>query len=432
MNNKFRDDFLWGAATASAQIEGGWNEDGRTPSIWDLAPANKIKGNANCHTACDHFHRVKEDIALMKEMGLKSYRFSVSWSRIQPEENEINKKGLDFYINLVDELRKANIEPLVTIYHWDLPIWVHQKGGFLSEEIIPLFEKYTKIVVDALSDKVTYWIPMNEPQCFIMLGYCYMVHAPFKFGLQNIPKATRICMLAHAASVKAIRKYAKTPAKIGIAMAAGAFIPKDNSTSEIETARRKTFNSGIGLMNNRWWSDPILLGKPVTAYGVFKTYERDMVEIYQPLDFVGLNVYQPYGVSKRKLDESRKTSMGWAIDGDVLYWTIRFYCERYHLPVMVTENGMANDDCVGADGKVHDEKRIAFLRDYLGGVKRAVNEGIDVLGYQHWSLMDNFEWAEGYGPRFGLIHIDYKTQKRTLKDSAYFYKKVIESNGAII
>ena len=157
-----------------------------------------------------------------------------------------------------------------------------------------------------------------------------------------------------------------------------------------------------------------------------------MAEIYQPLDFVGLNVYQPYGVSKRKLDETHKTSMGWAIDGDVLYWTIRFYSERYHLPVMVTENGMANDDCGGADGKVHDEKRIAFLRDYLGGVKRAVNEGIDVLGYQHWSLMDNCEWAEGYGPRFGLIHIDYKTQKRTLKDSAYFYKKVIETNGKII
>lgn len=318
MNNKFRDDFLWGAATASAQIEGGWNEDGRTPSIWDLAPNGKIKGGADCHTACDHFHRVNADVALMKELGLKSYRFSISWSRIQPRENEINKKGLDFYINLVDELRKANIEPLVTIYHWDLPIWVHQKGGFLSEEIIPLFEKYTKIVVDALSDKVTYWIPMNEPQCFIMLGYCYMVHAPFKFGLQNIPKATRICMLAHAKAVKVIRKYAKTPAKIGIAMAAGAFIPKDNSTSEIETARRKTFNSGIGLMNNRWWSDPILFGKPVTAYGFFKTHEKDMAEIYQPLDFVGLNVYQPYGVSKRKLDETHKTSMGWAIDGDVL------------------------------------------------------------------------------------------------------------------
>lgn len=309
MRADFSENFLWGAATAAPQIEGGWNEGGRTPSIWDAAPKRKIKGNADCRTACDHFHRYKEDIALMKELGLKSYRFSISWSRIQPKENEINQEGLNFYIKLVDELRKAEIEPLVTIYHWDLPLWVHKKGGFLSEEIIPLFEKYTKIVVDALSDKVTYWIPMNEPQCFIMLGYCYAVHAPFKFGLHNIPKASRICMLAHAKAVKVIRKYAKTPPKIGIAMAAGAFIPKDDSEAEIEAARHKTFNSGIGLMNNRWWSDPILLGKPVTAYGVFKTHERDMAEIYQPLDFVGLNVYQPYGVSKRKLDESRKTSM---------------------------------------------------------------------------------------------------------------------------
>lgn len=432
MQNKFNSDFLWGAATAAPQIEGGFDEYGRTPSIWDEAPRNKIKGNANCHIACDHFHRFKEDIALMKELGLKSYRFSISWSRIQPNENEINQKGLDFYIKLVDELRKADIEPLVTIYHWDLPMWVHKKGGWLNEEIIPLFEKYTKIIVDALSDKVTYWIPMNEPQCFIMLGYCYAVHAPFKFGLHNISKATRICMLAHSKSVKAIRKYAKTSPKVGIAMAAGAFIPKTESKTDIETAKYKSFNSGIGLMNNRWWSDPILLGKPVTAYGIFKTHEKDMEEIYQPLDFVGLNVYQPYGVSKRKLDESKKTSMGWAIDGRVLYWTIRFYSERYGLPVMVTENGMANDDTVSSDGGVHDKKRIDFMKEYLSGVKRAVNDGINVLGYQHWSLMDNFEWTNGYAPRFGIIHIDYKTQKRTIKDSGYFYKEVIKSDGEII
>ncbi|HAY72452.1 MAG TPA: beta-glucosidase [Ruminococcaceae bacterium] len=432
MQNKFNSGFLWGAATAAPQIEGGFDEGGRTPSIWDKAPNGKIKGNENCHIACDHFHRYKEDIALMKEIGLKSYRFSVSWSRIQPKENEINQEGLNFYINLVDELRKADIEPLVTIYHWDLPMWVHKKGGWLSKEIIPLFERYTKIVVDALSDRVTYWIPMNEPQCFIMLGYCYAVHAPFKFGLHNIPRATRICMHAHARSVKTIRKFAKKPPKIGIAMAAGAYVPKAESKEEIEKARYKSFNSGIGLMNNRWWSDPILLGKPVTAYGIFKTHENDMKDIYQPLDFVGLNVYQPYGVSKRKLDESKKTSMGWAIDGKVLYWTIRFYSERYGLPVMVTENGMANDDTVSSDGKVHDKKRIDFMKEYLCGVKKAVNEGINVLGYQHWSLMDNFEWTNGYEPRFGIIHVDYNTQKRTIKDSGYFYKEIIESNGEII
>lgn len=428
----FNKDFLWGAATASAQIEGGWNDDGRTPSIWDNAPSHKIKNEANCHIACDHYHRYKEDFALMKELGLKSYRFSVSWSRVQPEKGKINKKGLDFYVNLVKELKNAGIEPLVTIFHWDLPMWVHNEGGWLSEKIIPLFEEYTKIIVNALSDEVTYWIPMNEPQCFIMLGYAYAIHAPFKFGLLNIPKATRICMLAHSASVNAIRKYAKKTPKIGIAMAAGAYIPKSETADDIEKARHKSFNSGIGLMNNRWWSDPILLSKPVTAFGFLKTHERDMKDIYQKLDFVGLNVYQPYGVSKRKLNDSRKTSMGWAIDGKVLYWTIRFYFERYGLPIMVTENGMADNDCISHDGAVHDAKRIEFLKEYLGGVKRAVDEEIPVLGYQHWSLMDNFEWAEGYGPRFGLIYIDYNTQKRTIKDSGYWYKKIIESDGEIL
>ncbi|MDD6275415.1 MAG: family 1 glycosylhydrolase [Clostridia bacterium] len=432
MSELFDKDFLWGAATASAQVEGGWNENSRTPSIWDNAPKGRIKNGDNCHIACDHFHRYKEDIALMKELGLKSYRFSVSWSRVQPKKGEVSKEGLGFYIDLVKELKSAGIEPIVTIYHWDLPLWVHDEGGWLSEKIIPLFEQYTKIVVDALSDDVTYWIPMNEPQCFIMLGYAYAVHAPFKFGLSNIPKATRICMLAHAASVKTIRKYAKTPPKVGIAMAAGANIPKTESLADIEKARKKSFNSGIGLMNNRWWSDPILLGEPVTAFGVFKTHREDMKEIYQKLDFVGLNVYQPYGVSKRKLDDSQKTSMGWAIDGRVLYWTIRFYYDRYGIPIMITENGMANNDSVSSDGKVHDEKRIGFMKDYLGSIKRAVSENIPVLGYQYWSLMDNFEWAEGYAPRFGITYIDYTTQKRIIKDSGYYYKKVIETNGEIL
>ena len=424
----FSENFLWGAATAAAQIEGGYCSDGRTHSIWDNAPSRKIKNNENCHTACDHYNRYKEDVALMKELGLKSYRFSVSWSRIQPEKGKINEKGIAFYKNLIKELKDAGIEPLLTIFHWDLPMWVHKEGGWLSKKIIPLFEKYTKILVDAFSDDITYWIPMNEPQCFIMLGYGYAVHAPFKFGLSNIPKATRICMLAHAASVKAIRTYARKTPKIGIAMAAGAFIPKNETKQEIEKARHNTFNKTIGLMNNRWWSDPIFLGKEVTAFGFLRTYAKDMKTIYQKLDFVGLNVYQPYGVSKRKLDESKKTSMGWAIDGKVLYWTARFYYERYKLPIMVTENGMADNDVID-NGSVHDKKRIQFMQDYIGGLKRAADENIPIIGYQYWSLMDNFEWTHGYGPRFGLIHIDYKTQKRTLKDSAYAYKKIIETNG---
>lgn len=437
VKKEFPKDFLWGAATAAPQIEGGYLDDGRTPSVWDVAPEGKIKDNATCHEACDHYHRMREDVALMKEIGLKSYRFSVSWSRVVPKEGVVNKKGLQFYIDLVDELRANNIEPMVTIFHWDLPVWVYEKGGWLSEKIIPLFADYTKVLVDALSDKVTYWMPMNEPQCFIMNGYMQGAHAPFKHRYLALSKLTKICLMAFHESVDVIRKYAKTPPKIGIAMAAGAFVPKSDSKADVEEARDKTFNSGLGVMGNRWWSDPIFKGEPAVVYGVYRTHKKDMPKIKCKLDFVGVNVYQPFADGSwgnkpaEEIPDDKKTSMGWVIDGRVLYYTIKFFYERYGLPVLVTENGMADNDVV-VNGEVKDDKRIKFINDYLSSVKRAVSEGIPVMGYQYWSLMDNFEWAEGYGPRFGLVYVDYKTQKRTLKNSAYHYKKIIESNGAII
>ena len=434
----FPNDFLWGAASASAQVEGGWNEDGRTPSIWDIAPSKKIKNNENCHTASDHYHHMKEDVALMKDMGLKSYRFSISWSRIIPEENIINEKGLKFYSDLVDELISAGIEPVVTIFHWDLPVWVYKKGGWMSEKIIPLFAEYTKVVVEALSDRVTYWMTMNEPQCFIMNGYMQGAHAPFKHNYLALSKLTRNCMFAHAQSVKTIRKYAKKEVKVGIAMSSGCFTPDDESNVSIEKARKNSMEVGMGLMNNRWWMDPMLAGKSAIAYGVYRSKQSDMEEICQPLDFVGLNIYQPFNYSDwgnggSKIDAGiPKTSLGWAIDERVMYWTIRFVYERYKLPIMITENGMANNDFVCRDGKVHDAQRTEFIYRYLGSLKQALEEGYPVIGYQHWAVMDNFEWAEGYDPRFGLIFVDYKTGKRTLKDSAYEYKKIIESNGAIL
>ena len=431
----FPNGFLWGAATAAVQIEGAWDEDGKAPSIWDVAPVGKIGKGENCHIACDHYHRWREDVALMKRIGLKSYRFSVSWPRIVPAKGRVNKAGLQFYIDLVAELRKNEIEPLVTLFHWDLPVWVQKKGGWQWEGIVPLFAEYTRIVVEALSDKVTYWIPMNEPQCFIRGGYVTGAHAPFLRKRFALSRLTRICLTAFHESATIIRKYAKTPPKVGVAMASGCFVPESGSQKDVEKARRKTFCYGIGALANRWWSDPLVLGRPVCLRGVHRTYKRDMPAMQTDLDFLGVNVYSPLQKDGSFLSDSvsaeRKNSLGWVIDGRCLYWTLRFFYERYHLPLMVTENGMCEtgerDRVEG--GRVHDEKRMNYLREYLGNVKRAVVEGVPVLGYQYWSLMDNFEWAEGYAPRFGMIHIDYASQQRTLKDSAYYYAEIIASNG---
>lgn len=434
----FPKDFLWGAATASAQIEGGWDCGGRTPSIWDVAPAGKVHNDETCHTACDHYHRWRKDVALMKELGLKSYRFSVSWSRIIPQEGTVNEEGLQFYSDLVDALLEAGIEPLVTLYHWDLPLWMHKKGGWKTLAIREAFLEYASAVVDRLSDRVKYWITFNEPQCFLMNGYMQGVHAPFQRDYLSLPRITRNFMLTNAATVRLIRERAKKNPKIGIAFAAGAFIPAEETQSGIETARHKSFFKGMGTMNNRWWMDPILLGKPVVAYGIYRSRKRDMKDIQVKLDFIGINNYSAFNYSDwggdKNIDTSNlpKNSLGWVIDGRSIYWTVRFLHERYKLPIMITENGMSNLDAVNEQGEVADDIRIGYIDEYLHNLKRAISEGIPVLGYQHWSLIDNFEWAEGYDPRFGLIHVDFRTGKRTIKKSGYHYKSIIESNGATI
>ena len=431
----FPEGFLWGAATASAQIEGGWDEDGRSPSIWDVAPKGKIKNDEDCHTSCDHYHLYKEDVKLMKQLGLKSYRFSVSWSRIQPQRGKINEKGIAFYSDLIDELLKNDIKPLLTLYHWDLPVWVQEEGGWLDQRIVKTFEEYTRILVDAFSDRITCWIPMNEPQCFIMNGHMTGAHAPFMNRYLSLPKLTENCLMAFHASCECIRAHAKQRPLIGIAMAASCFVPENESAEAIEKARKDSFSKGSGLMNNLWWAAPLLEGRAPRAYGIYKVHEKYLPLMKTKLDFIGLNTYSPFTNNWYGRDDSvsadRKNSLGWVNDGRCLYWSIRFWNERYHLPIIVTENGMCDEDVL-IDGKVHDEKRIGFLKDYLGNLARAVEEGYPVIGYQYWSFMDNFEWAEGYKPRFGLIYVDFRTKKRYLKDSAYCYRKVIESNGRYI
>jgi beta-glucosidase len=368
----FPKDFLWGAATASAQIEGGWDEDGRTPSIWDVAPENKIHKGENCRTACDHYHRFREDVAIMKELGLKSYRFSLSWSRIIPEEGKINEKGIAFYNALIDELLAAGIEPLITLYHWDLPVWMDKKGGWKTLEIRERFLEYATVVVDAFSDRVKYWITFNEPQCFLMNGYMQGVHAPFRRDYLCFPRISRNFMLTNAATVKLIREKAKTPPKVGLAFAAGAFIPaNENDPASVEQAQKKSFYKGMGTMNNRWWMDPILLGKPVVAYGVYRSRQRDMKDIQVKFDFIGINNYSAFNYSDwggdKNVDTTNmpKNSLGWVIDGRSMYWTARFLYERYGVPIMITENRTCTGPVVPR--ALHPDKR---YNDHWTGYSR--------------------------------------------------------------
>ena len=429
-----QDGFLWGASTAAAQIEGAYDEDGKCLSIWDVAPADKIKNGENCHITCDHYHRYKEDVQLMKEIGLKSYRFSISWCRIVPEEGKINEEGLRFYSDLIDELIKNGIEPLVTLYHWDLPIWVNEKGGWLSNTTIDDFAFYVETVVKKLSDRVRYWITFNEPQCFLMNGYMQGIHAPFKRNYLAMPKFSKVFMRANKKAVDIIRANALIKPIVGLSYATGAFIPDiETDLSSVEQARRKSFNKGMGLMNNRWWMDPVILGKGVSAYGIYHISNKVAREVKVDFDFIGINHYEAFNYSAwggdKTIDRSEfpLSQLGWVMDGRSMYWTLKFIYERYHLPIMITENGVALDDKL-INGIVDDEKRISFMDDYLANMKKAMKEGVEVLGYNHWSLMDNFEWAEGYTPRLGLIYVDYDTLKRTKKKSAYHYKHIIESN----
>ena len=428
----FPKDFLWGAASAAAQVEGAWDADGKAPSIWDMADPKHLKNGENCHEACDHYHHYLEDVALMKELGLKSYRFSISWPRIMPEKGKVNPEGLDFYRRLIRALKDNGIEPLVTLYHWDMPQWVDRLGGWKKTEIIDLYLEYVKVVVDAFSGDVRYWMTFNEPQVFIMLGYVTGGSAPFRHDFFSFKNHLRHMLLAHGRAVKLIRERAKIPPKIGIAMAATTYIPDGDSEAALLDARKKSFDSRVGEGSNSLYADPICLGR-ASRMLKRKLSEQDLKIISEPIDFIGVNVYQPSNAMFRKKGEAApdlpKTSLGWVIDGRCLYWTIRHYFERYRLPVMVTENGMSANDTVSPDGQVHDPDRVRFLHEFLPGVKQAVEEGIPVLGYQHWSIMDNFEWCEGYAPRFGLIHVDYTTQKRTLKDSALEYARIIRENG---
>ena len=435
----FRKDFVWGAATAAIQIEGAWNEDGKSPSIWDVfcTQPGTIFDGSDATVACDHYHRYKADVKLMSELGLKAYRFSIAWPRVIPDGNgKVNEKGLEFYSKLVDELLKYNITPYVTLFHWDLPYALHLKGGWMNPEISDWFEEYTRAVARKLGDRVKNFITFNEPSVFLGCGCMLGEHAPgLKYGTRDLLNMGYNVHLAHGKAVRALRELVPD-AKVGITLATMPAIPV--SKADEEKAYNSYFNCDKNsfIWSDAYWVDPIVLGKyPAKLLkeckDIFPAIKKeDMKLISQKIDFLGQNIYQGKYVGEwSRQPGTPHTELGWDVYDKALEWGIKHFTKRYNLPMYITENGLSCHDWVSLDGKVHDPNRIDFLTRYLRGLKKAAESGCDVRGYFQWSFMDNFEWAKGYNPRFGMVFCDYATQKRIPKDSAYWYKEVIESNG---
>lgn len=447
----FCKDFAWGAATSSYQIEGAWNEDGKGLSIWDVYshdPGN-IEDGSTGDVACDHYHRFREDVALMKEMGLKAYRFSLSWPRIFPDgRGTVNEKGVQFYSDLIDCLLENGIEPYITLYHWDLPYELHKKGGWMNDEIVQWFADYAAEVTKRFSDRVTHFITFNEPQVFIGHGCLMGVNAPgHQSTYRDVFQMTHNVLKAHGAAVKAMRQAAVRDIKIGIAPTCSAHYPATERAEDIEAARKYLFACpplGPKVMwNVSWWSDPVFFGRyPEDGLELYKDHlpkitKEDMELISQPIDFYCQNIYNGHEIAagpdgkpcetKRPLGHALN-AMAWPVTPECLHWGPRFLCERYNLPFYISENGMSAHDEVSLDGKVHDPNRIDFMNRYLLEYEKAAEAGADIRGYFYWSLMDNFEWTNGYNGRFGLIYVDFQTQERIIKDSGYWYKKWIEQH----
>lgn len=448
----FDENFVYGAATAAFQIEGAAYEDGKGLSIWDVRCMEDgyVEDGTTGETACDHYHRYEEDIQLLKKLGIQAYRFSISWCRILPEgTGRVNEKGLEFYDRLIDGLAANGIEPYVTLFHWDYPYELFKKGGWLNNDSPKWFAEFTRIVVDRYSDRVKHWFTINEPSCFIGLGYRQRHHAPcLGLDLKSSLAAAHNVLLAHGMSVQVIREYAKQKPMIGFAPQGHIAYPWQDGSQElrkqdIEAAKQHMFSvRDSGLVCNTWWMDPVYKGEyPEDGRKLFERFmpqigADDMKIISQPLDFLGMNSYggtpvvmgadgRPQ-VVKRSAG-SPKNASGWSLDFDALYWGAKFFHERYKLPILISENGMSANDWVSTDKAVHDVDRLDFLKRNLLALDRAHKEGIPMHGYFVWSFLDNMEWMHGYDKRFGIVFVDYETQKRTIKDSGLWYADVIRN-----
>ncbi|MCL6669257.1 MULTISPECIES: GH1 family beta-glucosidase [Streptomyces] len=444
--------FRWGAATAAYQIEGAANEDGRTPSIWDTfsRTPGKVRNGDTGDIAADHYHRMRDDVALMASLGLTDYRFSVSWPRVQPTgRGPASQKGLDFYRALADELLSRGIRPVLTLYHWDLPQELEDAGGWPERDTAYRFAEYAELVAGALGDRVQTWTTLNEPWCAAFLGYADGVHAPGRTEPAAALRAAHHLNLGHGLAVGVLRDTIPTSAEVSLTLNLAAVRPLTNSPADVDAARR------IDALANRVFLDPVFHGRypedlladtaDLTDWAFVQ--DEDLRVISRPLDSLGINYYSPTVVAAGShplpspwpaaQDHVRfvpapgpRTAMDWPVDAGGLYELLtRLRDELPHTPVLVTENGAAYDDYVDPSGAVHDPERITYLREHLEAVHRAMEAGADVRGYFLWSLLDNFEWAYGYGKRFGMVHVDYASQRRTPKDSALWYAQVVASGG---
>ncbi|WP_026675150.1 GH1 family beta-glucosidase [Alkalihalobacterium bogoriense] len=440
---QFPTDFKWGTATAAYQVEGAANIDGRGPSIWDTfsKTPGKVYGGDTGDVACDSYHRYKEDIQLMKELGVTTYRFSVSWPRVFPlGQEEVNQLGLDYYHQVVDELLHAGIEPMCTLYHWDLPQALEDKGGWWNRETIDAYEKYAELMFREFSGKIKQWITFNEPWCASYLSNYLGIHAP---GHQDLQLATTIAhhmLVAHGKTVQMFREL-QVEGQIGIAPNLTWAVPYTNKQEDKDACLREVMWTGD------WFLDPIY----------FKTYPKELLEwfekegvsppiidgdmniIAEPIDFIGVNYYSA-GVSRfnenagmlqsEAMDMGlERTDIGWPIDARGLYEALHYVADKYGNPsIYITENGACINDEPNLEGEVDDKRRVNYLKQHIIQLHRSIEDGINVKGYMAWSLLDNFEWAEGYGKRFGIVYVNFRTLERVKKESYYWYGKLVKHN----
>lgn len=443
----FPKDFLWGVATASYQIEGAVDAGGRGPSIWDTFShtPGKVENGETGDVACDHYHRYAEDVDLMAELGIKAYRFSMAWPRLFPDgAGQLNRKGLDFYQRLVDRLLERDITPAITLYHWDLPQALQDRGGWANRDTVERFADYAEAAFRALGDRVPMWITHNEPWVAAFLGNLLGIHAPGLTDLQTALDVSHHLLLSHG---RAVERYHSLglDGKIGITLSLSATYPKTDTDADREVAR------GSDGYTNRWFLDPVLKARypedmverftRAGAHPLAAVREGDLAVTSAPTDFLGVNYYSRriitasdeefgWAVQQHAEPGMHTTGVGWEVFPEGLYDLLTNLHEIYPgTPFYITENGMALDDRIGPDGAVDDPRRIDYLRGHFAAAQRAIEAGVDLRGYFVWSFMDNFEWAMSYRPRFGLVYVDYPTQRRIPKSSARWYSRVIGANA---